>query len=136
SEGTEIDFGIEGHEGRLRVFTTRPDTLYGCTYMVLAPEHPLVGKLATSAKRALVATYVEETSKKSEFDRTELTKVKTGVDTGAFALHPLTGARLPIWIADYVLASYGTGAVMAVPAHDERDFEFAKRYDLPLVEVI
>jgi len=136
SEGTEIDFGVEGHDGRLRVFTTRPDTLYGCTYMVLAPEHPLVGKLATPAQRALVAKYVEETSRKSEFDRTELTKVKTGVDTGAFAIHPLTGARLPIWIADYVLASYGTGAVMAVPAHDERDFEFAKRYHLPVVEVI
>jgi leucyl-tRNA synthetase len=136
SEGTEIDFAVEGHDGRLRVFTTRPDTLYGCTYMVLAPEHPLVGKLATGEKRALVAKYVEETSKKSEFDRTELAKVKTGVDTGAFAIHPLTGARLPIWIADYVLASYGTGAVMAVPAHDERDFEFAKRYGLPLVEVI
>jgi leucyl-tRNA synthetase len=136
SEGTEIDFGLAGHEGKVRVFTTRPDTLYGCTYMVLAPEHPLVAKVTTAANEKAVRRYVEEASKKSDFDRTEMTKVKTGVDTGAFALHPLTGDKVPIWIADYVLASYGTGAVMAVPAHDERDFEFAKQYGLPIVEVI
>jgi leucyl-tRNA synthetase len=136
SEGTEIDFGVVGSDARLRVFTTRPDTLYGCTYMVLAPEHELVAKLTSQSKRAAVEKYVEESSRKSEFDRAELAKVKTGVDTGAFAVHPLTGVEVPIWIADYVLGSYGTGAVMAVPAHDERDFEFAKRYGLPVVEVI
>jgi len=136
SEGIEIDFGLEESEDKLRVFTTRPDTLYGCRYMVLAPEHALVAKLVTQAHAAAVERYVEETSRKSEFDRSELAKVKTGVDTGAFAIHPLTGERLPIWIADYVLSSYGTGAVMAVPAHDERDFEFAKQYGMPVVEVI
>jgi leucyl-tRNA synthetase len=136
SEGAEIDFQIEGTEDRARVFTTRPDTLYGCTYMVLAPEHPLVAKITTAVHRAAVEKYVAEAATKSDFDRTELAKIKTGVDTGAFALHPLTGDRLPIWIADYVLAAYGTGAVMAVPAHDERDFEFAIRYTLPIIEVI
>jgi leucyl-tRNA synthetase len=136
SEGTEIDFGIEGHEGRLRVFTTRPDTLFGCTYMVLAPEHAMVAKITTPAQKAAVDRYVKETSRKSDFDRTQIAKDKTGVDTGAFALHPLTGVKVPIWIADYVLGTYGTGAVMAVPAHDERDFEFARQYGLPIVEVI
>jgi leucyl-tRNA synthetase len=136
SEGTEIDFAVEGQEARVRVFTTRPDTLYGCTYMVLAPEHPLVLKLVTAEQRAAVERYVAQATTKSDFDRTELAKVKTGVDTGAFAVHPLSGARIPIWIADYVLGSYGTGAVMAVPAHDERDFEFARQYGLPIVEVI
>ena len=136
SEGAEIDFGLVGHEGKVKVFTTRPDTLYGCTYMVLAPEHPLVSSITTPAQRAAVDAYVSEASRKSDFDRTELAKVKTGVDTGAVAEHPLTGSRVPIWIADYVLASYGTGAVMAVPAHDERDFEFAERYGLSVVEVI
>jgi leucyl-tRNA synthetase len=136
SEGAEIDFRIEGSDERARVFTTRPDTLYGCTYMVLAPEHPLVAKITHPAQRETVASYVAQASTKSDFDRSELTKIKTGVDTGAFAIHPLTEKRLPIWIADYVLASYGTGAIMAVPAHDERDNEFARRYDLPIVEVI
>jgi leucyl-tRNA synthetase len=136
SEGTEIDFGIDGHEGNVRVFTTRPDTLYGCTYMVLAPEHAMVAKITTPGQRVAVQKYVEDSSRKSDFDRTEVAKVKTGVATGAFAVHPLTGAKVPIWIADYVLATYGTGAVMAVPAHDERDFEFAEQYGLPIVEVI
>ena len=131
SEGTEIDFGVEGHAGAFAVFTTRPDTLYGCTYMVLAPEHPLVAELTERSQRAAVDAYVAETARKSDFDRTELAKTKTGVDTGAFAIHPLNGARVPIWIADYVLGSYGTGAVMAVPAHDERDFAFAQQYGLP-----
>jgi leucyl-tRNA synthetase len=136
SEGAEIDFRVEGTEERARVFTTRADTLYGCTYMVLAPEHALVAKITQSKNRAAVEKYAAEAAKKSDFDRTELAKIKTGVDTGAFALHPLTGDRIPIWIADYVLAAYGTGAVMAVPAHDERDFEFARQYGLPIVEVI
>src|SRR6185503_6459608 len=128
SEGAEIDFAIEGTEERARVFTTRADTLYGCTYMVLAPEHALVAKITKPEQWAAVEKYVAQAATKSDFDRTALAKVKTGVDTGAFALHPLTGARVPIWIADYVLAGYGTGAVMAVPAHDERDFEFASQY--------
>jgi len=136
SEGAEIDFRIEGTEERARVFTTRADTLYGCTYMVLAPEHALVAKITKPENRAAVEKYAGEAAKKSDFDRTELAKIKTGVDTGAFALHPLTGDRIPIWVADYVLAAYGTGAVMAVPAHDERDFEFARQYGLPIVEVI
>ncbi len=136
SEGAEIDFPIDGHDTRVRVFTTRADTLYGCTYVVLAPEHALVSGLTTPLHREAVSRYVADASRKSDFDRTEISKEKTGVDTGAFAIHPLTGEKLPIWIADYVLASYGTGAVMAVPAHDERDFEFAKRYHLPIVEVI
>ncbi|MET0595923.1 MAG: leucine--tRNA ligase, partial [Polyangiaceae bacterium] len=136
SEGAEIDFRIDGIDEKARVFTTRADTLYGCTYMVLAPEHALVTKITKPEKRAAVDSYIVDASKKSDFDRTELAKVKTGVDTGAFAIHPLTGAKIPIWIADYVLAAYGTGAVMAVPAHDERDFEFAKQYGLPIVEVI
>jgi leucyl-tRNA synthetase len=127
SEGAEIDFRIDGTDDKARVFTTRADTLYGCTYMVLAPEHALVAKITTPDKRAAVERYVAEASRKSDFDRTELAKVKTGVDIGAVAIHPLTGAKIPIWIADYVLAAYGTGAVMAVPAHDERDFEFAKK---------
>jgi leucyl-tRNA synthetase len=136
SEGAEIDFRIDGTDDRARVFTTRADTLYGCTYMVLAPEHALVPKITKPENRAAVDAYIVDASKKSDFDRTELAKIKTGVDTGALAVHPLTGAKIPIWIADYVLAAYGTGAVMAVPAHDERDFEFAKRYGLPIVEVI
>jgi leucyl-tRNA synthetase len=135
SEGTEIEFDVDGGE-RVRVFTTRPDTLYGCTYMVVAPEHPLLPRLVTDGQRATVERYVAQTTTKSDFDRTEMAKQKTGVDTGAFAVHPLSGARIPIWVADYVLGSYGTGAVMAVPAHDERDFEFATQYHLPIVEVI
>ena len=136
SEGCEIEFGVEGHDHSLRVFTTRPDTLFGATYMVIAPEHPLVETLVTDAHREDVLTYAKAASSKSDMDRTALAKDKTGVPTGAFARHPLTQARIPIWVADYVLGSYGTGAVMAVPAHDERDFEFASKYDLPVVEVV
>jgi leucyl-tRNA synthetase len=136
SEGTEIDFAIDGQAQGVRVFTTRADTLYGCTYMVLAPEHPLVSSITTPEHRGAVQVYVAAASRKSDFDRTELAKGKSGVSTGAFAIHPLTGAKIPVYIADYVLGSYGTGAVMAVPAHDERDFEFAKQFDLPIVEVI
>lgn len=136
SEGAEIEFAVEGSDSKVRVFTTRPDTLFGCTYVVLAPEHPLVSAITKDEHRADVQAYGEQAARKSDLDRTELAKEKTGVPTGAFAIHPLTGAKLPIWIADYVLGSYGTGAVMAVPAHDERDFDFAKKYELPIVEVI
>ena len=136
SEGCEIEFPVDAHDASLRVFTTRPDTLYGATYMVVAPEHPLVDMLVTSAHRDDVAAYVRTASAKSDMDRTALSKDKTGVPTGAFARHPLTGDRIPIWVADYVLGTYGTGAVMAVPAHDERDYAFARKHGLPVVEVV
>lgn len=141
SEGCEITFGVQDAEGgksqyELCVFTTRPDTLYGATYMVIAPEHPLIDKLVTDEQREAVLAYVKQASLKSDMDRTVLAKKKTGVNTGAFAIHPLTKQPIAIWVADYVLGSYGTGAVMAVPGHDERDFEFAMNYDLPIVQVV
>jgi leucyl-tRNA synthetase len=149
SEGAEIDFtilgpapavvGREAHEiERLTVFTTRPDTLYGATYMVLAPEHPLVERITAPDRKADVQAYVDKTLRRTERDRQVAAAEgkKTGVDTGAFALHPLTGGRIPIWIADYVLMGYGTGAIMAVPGHDERDHAFAKAMGLPIVKVV
>jgi leucyl-tRNA synthetase len=137
SEGAEIDFAVAGHAGvTLRVFTTRPDTLFGATYMVLAPEHELVAKLATPERRAEIEAYREQASRKSELERTELAKDKTGVFTGAYAVNPATGGEIPIWIADYVLAGYGTGAIMAVPAQDQRDFEFAAKFGLPVVRTV
>ncbi len=136
SEGAEIHFEIEGQKEKLTVFTTRCDTLFGVTYVVLAPEHSLVEKITPKSHWGAVEAYQREVMKKTELQRTDLNKDKTGVSTGAFALHPVTGEKLPIWVADYVLASYGTGAVMAVPAHDERDFAFAKEYGLPMKEVV
>ena len=136
SEGAEVDFQIEGQPEKIRVFTTRPDTLFGATYMVLSPEHRLVAGITTPAQAAAVKQYQEFAATKSDLERTELAKDKTGVWTGAFALNPVTGGKVPIWIADYVLASYGTGAIMAVPAHDERDFEFAQKFGLPVVQVV
>ncbi|HPY30227.1 MAG TPA: class I tRNA ligase family protein [Verrucomicrobiota bacterium] len=141
SEGAEVDFAIAWHGGpnaksMIRVFTTRPDTLFGATYMVLAPEHKLVDQITTPAQRAAIQAYQAEVAKKSDLERTELAKEKTGVFTGAYALNPVNGAQIPIWIADYVLASYGTGAIMAVPAHDTRDFEFATKFNLPIVQVV
>jgi leucyl-tRNA synthetase len=121
---------------QLRVFTTRPDTLFGATYMVLAPEHELTMRLVTAEQRAAVEAYREQAARKSELERTELQKVKTGVFTGAYAVNPATGTRIPIWIADYVLAGYGTGAIMAVPAQDERDFEFANAHGLPVIRTV
>jgi leucyl-tRNA synthetase len=136
SEGAEVDFRVLGHpETRLRVFTTRPDTLFGATYMVLAPEHPLVDELTTDDRRLEVEAYVEATRRKTERDRLEERR-KTGVFTGAHAQNPANGELIPIWVGDYVLASYGTGALMAVPAHDERDFEFATAFGLPIREVL
>ncbi len=120
----------------LRVYTTRPDTLFGATYMVIAPEHDLVEKLTTAAQRAAVDTYRQAASFKSDRERTEGDRKKTGVFTGAYAINPVTQQPIPIWIADYVLASYGTGAIMAVPAHDDRDWEFAKQFELPIVMVV
>jgi leucyl-tRNA synthetase len=136
SEGAEVDFQVEGRADKIRVFTTRPDTLFGATYMVLSPEHRLVASITTPEQVSAVKQYQEFAATKSDLERTELAKDKTGVWTGAFALNPVTGDRIPIWIADYVLASYGTGAIMAVPAHDERDFEFAQKFQLPVVQVV
>ncbi|MCB9653765.1 MAG: leucine--tRNA ligase [Deltaproteobacteria bacterium] len=139
SVGAEIDFEVVGRspgpKGAITVFTTRPDTLFGATYLVLAPEHPLVEDLATPEQREAVTAYQARTARMSEIDR-QTTKEKTGVDTGARAINPATGEEIPIWIADYVIFGYGTGAIMAVPAHDERDFAFAKAMNLPIVEVI
>ncbi len=136
SIGAEVEFDFVGVNGRIRVFTTRPDTLFGATYLVLAPEHPLVEVVTTADRRHAVAAYREATAHKSDLQRQELDKDKTGVFTGGFATNPVNGERLPIWIADYVLMSYGTGAIMAVPAHDERDWAFAKTHHLPIREVV
>jgi leucyl-tRNA synthetase len=136
SVGAEIVFGIDGSDATITVFTTRVDTLAGATYVVLAPEHPLVPKLANAAHAQGVSAYVEAAKKKSDIDRSDATKAKTGVPLGAFAVNPINGDKLPIWVADYVIGTYGTGAVMAVPAHDERDHAFAKVYGLPIVQVV
>ncbi len=140
SEGAEVDFTLPARsasEGRtIRVFTTRPDTLFGATYMVLAPEHPLVAEITTPERQTAVKAYQEAASRKSDLERTELAKKKTGVFTGAYAVNPINQEKIPIWIADYVLATYGTGAIMAVPAHDERDWEFAKEFGLPIKTVV
>jgi len=120
----------------LEVYTTRPDTLFGATYMVLAPEHPLVEKITTSGQREAVQNYIAEAARKSDLERTDLAKTKTGVFTGAYAVNPVNGKEIPIWVADYVLISYGTGAIMAVPAHDERDWQFAKAFGLPIIQVV
>ena len=136
SEGAEVDFPIVGRDTPLRVFTTRPDTLFGATYMVLAPEHELVPQIVSDEQRAAVEAYCEEASHKSELERAELQKTKTGVFTGAHAINPADDAKIPIWIADYVLASYGTGAIMAVPGEDQRDWDFAAAYDLPILRTV
>ncbi|MEC0230550.1 leucine--tRNA ligase [Paenibacillus alba] len=137
STGAEVQFAIEGHaENNLTVFTTRPDTLFGATYCVLAPEHELVAQITTGEQEAAIKEYQEKASRKSDLERTDLAKDKTGVFTGAYAVNPVNGAKVPIWIADYVLGGYGTGAIMAVPGHDQRDWEFAKQFDLPIIEVV
>ena len=137
SEGAEILFELENKAlGPLKIFTTRPDTLFGCTYMVLAPEHPLVDALTTLEHRADVEAYRKKAAAKSDLERTDLAKDKSGVFSGAYAINPVNGERVPIWVADYVVMGYGTGAIMAVPAHDERDFEFATQFKLPIVQVI
>jgi len=136
SEGAEIEFPVVGLDGRIRVFTTRPDTLFGATYMVLAPEHELVDQITTPEHRAEVEAYRHQAQQKSDLERTELAREKTGVFTGGYAINPATGQQIPIWIADYVLGHYGTGAIMAVPGHDQRDWEFARKYNLPIVEVV
>lgn len=136
SEGARVSFEIENKDASIDVFTTRPDTIYGTTFLVLSPEHSLVNEITSEDKLEAVKKYQEDSSKKSDLERTDLAKDKSGVFTGAYAINPLTGKKLPIWIADYVLSSYGTGAVMAVPAHDERDYEFASKFNLPINEVI
>ncbi|WP_268912886.1 leucine--tRNA ligase [Lentilactobacillus sp. SPB1-3] len=137
SKGASVFFDVAGHDGeKIEVFTTRPDTLFGATYMVLSPEHEIVSKIVTDDQRAVVEAYQEEVSRKSDLERTDLNKDKSGVFTGAYGINPINGKQVPIWIGDYVLSSYGTGAIMAVPAHDDRDYEFAKKFDLPIVPVI
>ena len=142
SEGAEVTFAIDGMsgadeaDGKLVVYTTRPDTLFGATYMVLAPEHPLAAKITTAGQRAAVEEYIAVSAQKSDLERSGLAKEKTGVFTGAYAINPVNNAKIPIWVADYVLASYGTGAIMAVPAHDERDWDFAKTFNLTIIKVV
>ena len=135
SYGAEIDFDIEGTDEKVQVYTTRPDTLYGASFMVMAPEHKLIEKLVTPEQKAAVDDYVFKASTKSNIDRMS-DKEKTGVFLGRYAINPLNGAKIPVWISDYVLADYGTGAIMCVPAHDDRDFAFAKKFDLPIIQVI
>lgn len=136
SIGAQINFKVENTDYEFTVFTTRCDTLYGATYCVLAPEHPLVAKITTEDKKEEVSAYIEKCSSKSELERTDLNKDKTGVFTGAYAINPINNKKIPIWISDYVLLSYGTGSIMAVPAHDERDYEFAKKFNLEIIPVI
>lgn len=136
SEGAEVQFSIEGMEEKLEVYTTRPDTLFGATYMVVAPEHPLIEKLVIPENKDEVKRYIELAAKKSDLDRTDLAKDKSGVFTGSYCINPINGKKVPVWVADYVLITYGTGAIMAVPGHDERDFEFAEKFGIPIQRVI
>jgi leucyl-tRNA synthetase len=136
SIGADVDFKIDGFDETIRVFTTRPDTLFGATYMVMAPEHQLIDKITSDNCKQAVEKYRQDAARKSDLDRTDLAKEKTGVFTGAYAINPVNNEKIPIWLSDYVLISYGTGAIMSVPAHDERDFEFAKKFNLPIVPVV
>jgi leucyl-tRNA synthetase len=136
SEGAEVDFRLQGSDAVIRVFTTRPDTLFGATYMVLAPEHPLIDSIVSKNQKEAVELYRAQARMKSELERTALEKTKTGVFTGAYAINPANGKPIPVWVADYVILTYGTGAIMAVPGHDERDYDFAKQFNLPVIEVV
>ncbi len=136
SEGANVIFPLENSSDSIEVYTTRPDTLFGATYMVLAPEHPLVQKITTDEQKKAVEEYITKTSHKSDLERTDLAKEKSGVFTGAYAVNPVNDEKIPVWISDYVLITYGTGAIMAVPAHDERDFEFAQLFNLPVIQVV
>ena len=136
SVGAEIEFKVEGQNTKIKVFTTRPDTIYGATFLVLAPEHKLLNKLSNSEHKAAVENYIKQAEQKSEIDRMETEREKTGVFSGSYAINPANGEKIPIWVADYVLPGYGTGAIMAVPAHDERDWQFAKKFSLPILGVI
>lgn len=136
STGASVNFKVDGTDDQIEIYTTRPDTLFGASYMVIAPEHALAKKLTTEAQKAVVEAYEKKIETKSDLERTDLNKDKTGVFTGSYGINPVNGDKIPIWIADYVLASYGTGAIMAVPAHDKRDWDFAKKFDLPITPVI
>jgi leucyl-tRNA synthetase len=136
SEGSEVEFKLSGHNDIMTVFTTRADTLFGATFVVLAPEHELIQKIVTDETRKKVEEYVQQAARKSEIERMNETREKTGVFTGGYAINPVNGEKVPIWVADYVLSGYGTGAIMAVPAHDERDFEFATKFNIPIIQVI
>ncbi|WP_428050339.1 leucine--tRNA ligase [Candidatus Avelusimicrobium caledoniensis] len=136
SNGANVHFKVDGHDDILTVYTTRPDTLFGATYMVVSPEHPILEKIVTPAQKDAVAAYQKEAAKKSDLERGELNKEKTGVFTGAYAINPVNGKKIPVWTSDYVLMGYGTGAIMAVPAHDERDYAFAKKFGIDIIEVI
>src|SRR5699024_2682242 len=136
SEGAEVIFEIDKHDLEFEVFTTRPDTLFGATYAVFAPEHELVKKIVTKEQKEAVDAYIHEVETKSDLERTDLANQKIVLITGAYASNTVNNERMLIWVADYVLASYGSGAIMAVPAHDERDFDFAKKFDLPIIEVV
>ena len=136
SIGASVFFDVEDSDQKIEIFTTRADTLYGATYLVISPEHPLVDQLTTLESKAAVEEYKQAVATKSDLERTDLNKDKTGVFTGSYAVNPVNGKKIPIWIADYVLASYGTGAVMAVPAHDPRDYEFARKFKIDIVPVI
>ena len=138
SEGAEIRFTteVDGKREEIPVFTTRPDTIYGVTFFVLAPEHPWVEKITTPEQRAAVEAYVDQARRMTEIERMSTDKEKTGVFTGGYVTNPVNGEQVPVWIADYVLMSYGAGAIMGVPAHDQRDFEFARKFEIPIVEVI
>jgi leucyl-tRNA synthetase len=136
SAGADVRFPVQNVDQHFVVFTTRPDTLSGATYAVLAPEHPLVEQIVTADQRAVVADYVRTAKNKSDLQRAAVTQEKSGVFTGAYAINPVNGAAIPIWVADYVLISYGTGAIMAVPGHDERDHAFARQFGLPIIEVV
>jgi leucyl-tRNA synthetase len=136
SEGANVVFPLASSDDVIEVYTTRPDTLFGATYMVLAPEHPLVEKITTQEQKPAVEAYIAQAKRKSDLERTDLAKEKTGVFTGAYAINPVNNASIPVWISDYILISYGTGAIMAVPGHDERDFEFAKKFNLPIIQVV
>ncbi|MFO7525053.1 MAG: leucine--tRNA ligase, partial [Ignavibacteriaceae bacterium] len=136
SEGAEVTFKVDGSDNEIKVFTTRPDTLFGVTYVVLAPEHPLVDKITTDEYKESVNKYRESVKSLTEIERTSTVKEKTGVPTGAYAINPMNNEKVPVWIADYALITYGTGCVMAVPGHDERDFEFAKKFNLEIRKVI
>lgn len=135
SYGAEVDFKVDGTDKSITVYTTRPDTLHGATFMVLAPEHAMARELATEETKQAVEDYIYRASTRSNIDRMA-DKEKTGVFTGSYAINPLNGKKVPIWLSDYVLADYGTGAIMCVPAHDDRDFEFAKKFDIPIIQVI
>ena len=135
SYGAEVDFKVDGSGDSITVYTTRPDTLHGATFLVLAPEHALASGLATDENRQAVEDYIYKASTKSNVDRMQ-DKDKTGVFTGSYAVNPVNGKKIPIWLSDYVLADYGTGAIMCVPAHDSRDFEFATKFGIPIVQVI